>query len=239
MDIVPVIMEVEDRFGVKFPNERGWPVTVGDLYLAILGKLSPGGDAPCPTSRTFYRLRRTLTEQFAVDRRRARPAARLCDLFPAATRAQAWPRLRAALGLPDLPELPRRRRPSARAFRLVFAGVTAGWWLLYPILSLVRGDPFSLTFGVIIWLLLGVVVGEWFFIFWFCGLVRYLEQVRIARVAHLVARLSVEQAEQSESSAPAPRAVWDALVALIAAQAGLLAKEVFAEQRIGDLPDYC
>src|SRR5205809_22687 len=150
MDIVPVMMEVEERFGIIPPDERDWPATFGDLYLYLLGQARRSAQTPCPTSQAFYRLRRTLTGEFGLDRRRVRPRTPLCHLFPAASRGTDWPRLAAALGLPDLPDLPRRHVPSARAFRMFLAGVTAAWWVLYPILLLVTGDDFSLTYGLVI-----------------------------------------------------------------------------------------
>src|SRR5262249_26917784 len=160
MDTVPLITEVEQRFGVTIPVGRVWPTTVGELYLYVLGQARRRTHGACPTSQAFYHLRRTLTAEFAADRQRVRPATRLCDLFPAASRGATWPRLAAALGLPDLPELPRRRVPSARALRIALAAVTAVWWLFYPILVLATGDAFSLTYALVVWSLLALLVGE-------------------------------------------------------------------------------
>lgn len=238
MDIVPVIAEVEERFGVTIRDERAWPTTVGDLYLYLLGQARQHPHGPCPTGQAFYRLRRTLTAEFAVDPRRVRPATLLCDLFPAASRGATWPRLAAALGLPELPELPRRRAPSARALRITLAAVTAAWWLLYPILVLVTGDAFSLTYALVIWSLLALLVGEFFGIFWVAGFVDYLERVRVPQVRHLVIRLAI-QADRSGGGEPTPRVVWEDLVDLVAAQAGVPVHEIHPEQRFGDLPDYC
>jgi hypothetical protein len=162
----------------------------------------------------------------------------LCDLFPAASRGSTWPRLAAALGLPELPELPRRRAPSARALRITLAAVTAAWWLLYPLLVLVTGDAFSLTYALVIWSLLALLVGEFFGIFWVAGFVDYLERVRVPQVRHLVIRLAI-QADRSGGGEPTPRVVWEDLVDLVAAQAGVPVHEIHPEQRFGDLPDYC
>ena len=237
MDIVPLLTEVEERFGITVPD-MAWPDTVGDLYLYLLGQTRRPAHAPCPTSQAFYHLRRTLTAEFGVSRQRVRPATRLCHLFPAATRGADWPRLAAALGLPGLPELPRRRVPSARAFRLFLAGVTAGWWLLYPILVLVTGDAFSFTYGLVIWHLLELLVCEWFGIFWFAWSLDYLERVRVPLVRHVVVRLAVQRADQSAGGDPAPRRVWEELAGIVAAQAGVPVQEIHPEQRLSDLPDY-
>jgi hypothetical protein len=238
MDIVPVIMEVEERFGITIPDERAWPATVGEFYLYLLGRTGRWAQGPCPTSQAFYRLRRTLTTVFGVDRRRVRPATRLCDLFPAASRGADWPRLAAALGLPNLPELPRRRVPTARAFRLFLAGVTAVWWLLYPILLLVTGDDFSFTYGLVIWFLLLLLVCEWFGLLWVAGSLDNLARVRVPQVRHLVVHLAVQQVDRSAGGEPTPRRVWEELVTIIAAQAGVPAQEIHPEQGFSDLPDY-
>jgi hypothetical protein len=239
MDIVPVIMEVEERFGISIPDERAWPATVGELYLYLLGRTGRWAQGPCPTSQAFYRLRRTLTTEFGVDRRRVRPATRLCDLFPAASRGADWPRLAAALGLPDLPELPRRRVPTARAFRLSLAAVTAAWWLLYPILLLTAGDDFSFSYGLVIWLLLALLVCEWFGILWVAGSLDYLVLVRIPQIRHLAIHLAAHQVHRSAAGDPVARGVWEELVSIIAAQAGVPAQEIHPEVAFSDLPpDY-
>lgn len=238
MDIVPVIMEVEERFGVTLPAERAWPATVGDLYLYLLGQSRRPPHAPCPTSQAFYHLRRTLTGEFGVDRRRVRPRTRLCHLFPAASRSADWPRLADALGLPDLPDLPDRRVPSARAFRMFLAGVTAAWWLLYPILLLVTGDAFSLGYGLLIWFLLALFVCEWFGILWVAWFLDYLERVRVPRIRDVVIPLAVQQVKQAAVEDPLPQSVWDELVAIIAAEAGVPVQEIHPGQRWADLPDY-
>jgi hypothetical protein len=237
MDIVPVITEVEESFGITISEERAWPVTVGDLYLCVLGKVQPA-QAPCPTSQAFYRLRRTLTGQFGVDRGRVRPTTRLRDLFPDASRGADWPRLASALGLPGLPELPRRRVPSARAFRMSLAGVTLAWWLLYPILLLVTGDEFSVAYGLLIWFLLALMVCEWFGILWVAGSLDYLQRVRVPQVRHLVIHLAVQQVDLSSAGDCTARRVWEELVNIIAAQAGVPEQEIHPELGFSDLPDY-
>jgi hypothetical protein len=236
MDMVPLIDEVEERFAVTFPEHAD---TVGELYLSLLGQTRRRARAPCATSPAFYRIRRTLTAEFAMDRRRVRPAARLHDLFPAESRDAAWPRLAAALGLPDLPDLPRRRVPSARVFRILWAGVSAGWWLVCPLLGLVTGEDFSLAYGLAVWLLLTLLVWQWFGLLWLTGTLRYLERVRVPRVRHLVVRLVRQQSDESAGGQPVPGTLWRDLTAIIAGQTGVPAQEVQPEHHFGELPDYC
>lgn len=237
MDIVPVIVKVEERFGVTIPYGE-WPPTVGELYLYLLRQTRQPGHTHCPTSQAFYRVRQTLTAEFGLSRRQVRPATRLCHLFPAATRGTDWPRLAAALGLPELPELPRRRVPSMRLFRMILAGVTAAWWLVYPILVLVTGDEFSLAYGLLIWVLLALLVCEWFVILWIAWSLDYLERVRVPRVRDIVVPLAVQQVKHSAGVDATPQKVWNELAAIIAAEAAVPVGEIYSWQTWGDLPDY-
>jgi hypothetical protein len=237
MDVVPVIIKVEERFGVSIPDEN-WPATVGELYLYLLRHVRRAADSPCPTSQAFYQVRRTLISEFARSRKEVRPTARICDLFPAATRGVDWPRLAAALGLSDLPEFPRRRVPSLRALRFWLAGVTALWWLVYPILLFITGDELSLSYGLLIWFLLALLVFESFGIVWVVWALDYWERVRVPRVRDIVVPLAVRQAMQSASQDAAAQELWDELRAIIAAEAAVPVGEIHSSQRWGDLPDY-
>jgi hypothetical protein len=195
-------------------------------------------DSRCPTSEAFYQVRRTLTSEFGLSREQVRPAARLCHLFPVATRGADWPRLAAALGLSGLPELPRRRLPSARAFRVCLAVVTAAWWLVYPILLLITGNELSLSYGLLIWFLLALLVCEWFGILWVAWALDYLERVCAPRVRDIVVPLAVQRAQQSAGQDATPRKLWDELRAIIAAEAAVPVGEIHSWQTWGDLPDY-
>src|SRR5262249_31596201 len=142
-------------------------------------------------------------------------------------------------GVPALPELPRRRAPSARAFRITLAGATVAWWVIYPILMLATGDAFSLAYGLVISSLLALLVAQWFGMFWLMWAIDYWERVRVPRVRHLVVHLAIQQADQPGGAGPTPREVWDDLASLIAAQAGVSVQEIHPAQHFGELPDYC
>jgi hypothetical protein len=241
-DIAATMMEVEQHFGVTIPDERACLMnTFGDLYLYLLGRSRRRAQGPCPTGQAFYRLRRALTGEFGMDRERVRHGSRLCDLFPTAARRTTWPRLAAALGLPDLPELPRRRGPSARTFRLIAAWVTAAWWILCPIFALVTGDESMLSpwYILLVWFLLMVLVCEMVGLFWAAGWIDYRERVRVPQVRHLVVRLALRQTDPSAAGEPTPQRVWADLVAIFARQAGLSAQEIHPEMRFSDLPGDC
>ena len=239
MDMVSVIMAIEERFGFTFPEECNWLDTVGDLYLYLLRRTRRRTETPCPTSQAFYRIRRTLTAEFGVERAQVKPATQLRHLFSFPVRSATWPRLAAALGLAELPDLPRRRRPSTRVFRICFAAVTAAWWVLYPVGVLLTGEDFSIRYGLAVWFGLVLLVGEWFGILWVTGWLEYLERVRVPRVRHLVVRLAVQHGEGPTGGEPTPRTVWADLAAILAAQTGVPAQEIRPEQRLSDLPGDC
>jgi hypothetical protein len=122
---------------------------------------------------------------------------------------------------------------------MFLAGITAAWWLLYPILLLVTGDDFSLAYGLVIWLLLALLVCEWFGILWVALSLDYLERVRVPRVRDIVVPLAVQRVKQSAGEDPTPQKVWDELAAIIAAEAALPVGQIRSWQRWTDLPpDY-
>jgi hypothetical protein len=242
-DMLESMMEIEERFGVTIPDERAEKfTTVGDLYLYLLGQTRRRARTPCPTSQAFYRLRRTLTGEFGVDRGRVRPATRLRALFPAAARSTTWPRLAAALGLPDLPDWPRRRVPSARVFAITLAWAMAAWWLIYLLLLFFSGEDMPITFGLLIWFLVALLVCEGFGIAWIVGSLDYLGRIRVPRVRHLVVRLVLQQPDRNagtDAAEPSPRAVWADLVTILGAQTGGPAQEIRPEDRFTELPCSC
>ena len=236
LGIMELIMEIEEHFGVPIPDERAERIlTVGDLYRYVLARTRRSLPTPCPTGQAFYRLRRTLTQEFGVDRVRVRPAARLRDLFPRASRGAAWPRLAAALGLANLPDPdpPRKRGPSARVFWIAIAAATAVAGLLYPVmLFFPDNDPTPpIVWGLIVWVGLLVLVCEFYGMFWFA---RYLEPRTIPCVRDLVVRLAVWRPDPTDAE-PARAAVWADLTAILSRQTGVPADEIRPEQPFDDV----
>lgn len=94
LDVVEIVMTVEERFKVSLPDsECARAVTVADLAALVIRRMKkPVGI--CSTARTFYRLRRLLTEQCAVERPRVHPHARLEHLLPSRVKRN-WQALRA------------------------------------------------------------------------------------------------------------------------------------------------
>jgi acyl carrier protein len=112
LDIVELIVEIEDKFGVTIPDRDAERIrTVGNLYQYLLGcrnvaRRFPGPEV-CPSSATFYRARRALCAQLGLARRSVTPSSVLAELIPEDQRRSHWQQLRAALRPFNLPGLQR------------------------------------------------------------------------------------------------------------------------------------
>jgi hypothetical protein len=236
LDIMELVMAVEEHFGVTIPDERAEHIyTVGDLYRFLLARKGQRVPALCPTGQAFYRLRRTLTQEFGVERARVRPAARLRDLFPRETRAAAWPRLAASLGLANLPDPdpPRKRRPSLKVLGIAAAVATVVAGLLYPVMLFVpdKNPMAPAVVCLIAWVGLLLLVCEFYGMIW---LGRWLERRIIPCVRDLVVRL-VAYPPDPGAADPAKAAVWADLTAILSRQTGVPANEIRPEQTFNDL----
>jgi hypothetical protein len=109
LDIVELIVEIEEQFGVTFTNRDAERMcTVGDVYQFVLHWRSLALQGVCVSSATFYRARRALCSQLGLQRQSVGPASPLDELLPAQERRGQWQRFRAALEAYDVPNL---RRP--------------------------------------------------------------------------------------------------------------------------------
>jgi acyl carrier protein len=109
LDTVELVMKVEEAFGLTIPDQDAEKIqTVGDLYHYVQAELGgpPMATPGCLSAAAFYRLRRQLMGRFRVERRRIRPGSALDDLVPKARRREAWRQLGEAVGW-RLPELAR------------------------------------------------------------------------------------------------------------------------------------
>jgi acyl carrier protein len=114
LDGMELVMEVEDRFGIKVEDWEAERVrTVGDLVLLVRRKLQFREDR-CLTSHVFYRLRRAVESCGTQGRRDSRvsPGSTIAEVLRLETRHLDWQRLRAGSSL-ALPELERSRKLTA------------------------------------------------------------------------------------------------------------------------------
>ncbi|MGD9791433.1 MAG: phosphopantetheine-binding protein [Phycisphaerales bacterium] len=93
LEVVEIVMEAEDRFGVSLPDAELEHVrTVADLSALIWSRL-PRSSGVCPTMHEFFEIRRKVVATTRLDRRTVRPTTRIADLFPTHLR-RSWKRLR-------------------------------------------------------------------------------------------------------------------------------------------------
>ena len=106
LDIIEVLMSVEDEFELAIPDEDAERVftTVGATVDYLVGRLAADGRRAgvCPSSRTFYRLRRDVVARFGVDRRAVRMGSTFGRLIPAGKRSH-WKQVARASGIPSEP----------------------------------------------------------------------------------------------------------------------------------------
>ena len=131
LGLVELMMDVEDAFGVRIPDDRaGTIVTVGDLHDCLVDmkaelQLSPD---TCLSAATFFRIRRAFCGLLSLAPGAVHPRTDLESTLPKSGRRQFWERLREELNL-DIPPL---LRPGwlvcVSIVAVLFAGSAAGYW---------------------------------------------------------------------------------------------------------------
>ena len=108
LDSVELVMELESRFRVKLPDAEMYKVkTVADLAAVVVRQLPRAEGYSCPTTRTFFLLRRSFQERLGVSRRLLRPSTRLDDILPS-DRHAAWTQISTDLHTVPPLQIPRR-----------------------------------------------------------------------------------------------------------------------------------
>jgi acyl carrier protein len=232
LDTVELVMEVEEAFGITMSDEEAEKIqTVGDLYRYVLARLdrpvltTPG----CLSAAVFYRLRRQLMGRFRVERRRIRPASPLDDLIPAANRRREWQRLGECLGW-RLPEL---TRPGWVGFVSLGLFVT---WSIATIAAwgrLAGFDPDALMVFVV-----GLLVGALVLAIAVYQATRPFATVLPAPdVRGLIPMILKSNFGTFRINNPrgwTSKDVWDALIAIIAEQAGVVPDRLEESTRFVD-----
>ena len=123
-------MRVEEEFSIVIEDEAASELhSVGQLHVFILARLELLDVKRCPSSATFYQLRRALVDLSVAPRRSIAPATPTAALLPASARRQmwkAWSR-NAGVKLPAL-EKPRWMRAALwLAFALTLGGGPFFW----------------------------------------------------------------------------------------------------------------
>ncbi len=117
LDSVELVMDVEDRFGIRLADHECSRVrTVADLAALVIARL-PRGTEVCPSAQAFYRVRRLLLWHKPLARSAIRPSTRLEEAGLADDR-DLWARLRKAEPAMPLRVLPRWAETTASSLML-------------------------------------------------------------------------------------------------------------------------
>lgn len=134
LETVEIVLEIEERFEIELSDVECSRVrTVGDLAMLVIGRIPRLNDT-CPTSRSFYRIRRLLMEQSGMERKEIRPTTRLRALFPMHFR-EHWQTLTALE--PAIPSL----QPSRRLDELMLLLSAAMVLATVPVVSICWMKP--------------------------------------------------------------------------------------------------
>jgi hypothetical protein len=109
LDIIELIMEIEERLEIRFPDDVSNVRTAGELADAAMAALvaqraAAGADrsmvsAGCPTARAFYALRRALVDHGGLSRDAVAPRGSIASVMPALHRRRTWRHLSRAVGV--------------------------------------------------------------------------------------------------------------------------------------------
>lgn len=123
LDVVEILFEIEDAFGIEIANEEYTKLTtVGELHTIVTRMLPAPTDGPCLTTIAFNRLRRALTSVFGVPRASVKRDVALCDVMPARSRRKVWARIQRDLAM----RLPPLQRPTGIVVGMAIVSAVAG-----------------------------------------------------------------------------------------------------------------
>lgn len=155
LDGVEIVMEVEDEFDVTIEDEVAASLqTIGDVARYVTWHMrSKWPRVSCPTTKSFYEIRRLLREKLPVKRNDIRPSTRLNELIPCRLRWRILKSLsRRSLWMPEL------QRPRVM-----------GWIAI--VLTLAAGVSAGVLSGLSGGIVLGIIVG--FITLYAIGIVTY------------------------------------------------------------------
>ena len=161
LDLVELVMEVEDEFGIQIPDEAASKTqTVGDLYRLVLELTGQAWMPPshnkveCESRHLFYQLRQGIMSALGPSKKDIKPSTSLAAIFPVWTRQPRWARVAHAAKL----SLPNLRRPFGAAMIVLFTSTMILWQFyrrdmfgLLPFVLMVAGIGTACSMGVALW----------------------------------------------------------------------------------------
>jgi acyl carrier protein len=215
LDSVELVIEVEESFGIKIPDQEASEIiTVGDLLECVMRKLGHEESRICLSSAAFYALRSALMNTFGVSRSSVRPASQVEEFLPIASRRRDWEWLGQSLGM----RLPDLQRPSWLTAMILISFLVSLVWLFASI-SLLSGTTIHLAFACFIISILIIQITR--------PLERHLVSGCQTMRGLTLSILRLNYSTFAESKGSINRLeIWDAVKAIIVEQLGVKPEKV-------------
>lgn len=155
LDGVELIMETEETFGIKIPDEEAYKMaTPGKVIDYIYDQIGQDKSDACASQQAFYLLRRTIQSVFHLDRKLITLETPIRSFIPDAKDRKSWAELQDALGARTWPKL---RRAGWLRHTLVIST------LIFPILCFLYlyskiGNEAAVILSVIIMISVGIIL---------------------------------------------------------------------------------
>ncbi len=118
LDTVELVLAFEEEFGIEIPDEDAQNlITVRDVVMFVKKRLKITPPEECFTQKVFYMLRRSLIENYGLQRHQIRRKTVLNNLISLKEIEEGWPYLQMFLDL-ETPSYKRSREFFGREFNI-------------------------------------------------------------------------------------------------------------------------
>jgi acyl carrier protein len=138
LDLVVIIMEVEEHFGLNIPDNDIYHLTTPRKlidYVTLKVQLVKIGNKKCNTQAAFYEIRKTLVTKFNINRNIINPKLKIEEILPVENKHVFIKQLLTSLEIPPGPQLvhePIFERLIIYPFALVFLASTVIVSVYFP-----------------------------------------------------------------------------------------------------------
>lgn len=108
LELVEIILEVEQHFGVEISDEEAYQLRTPRLLMRCVEEkvnLAPKSTEPCATQVAFYKIRKILVTQFKQTKRNIRPSSPLQTMLPSSNPNYFLKKLLSTAGVNNGPHL--------------------------------------------------------------------------------------------------------------------------------------
>ena len=223
LEMVELVMEVEERFGVRLPEIDAYGMrTLGDLHEVLVQQSGRRKRPDCPTRTVFYRLRGALGHVLGIEAHELRPSTAVLPLLGTWRRGRTWRRVQRRLEW-KLPPLEGR---AGQGVALGWVGSSAGAFLAVTVLS---GDLCTAAGAGLVAMLPGVLLGYIVGVLWIPTLPSPLRTA--GDVARAVVALNRGEFHTGRETPSADDPVWNQLCDIVAEQFRVRPESLHADTR--------